>query len=276
MVCEKYLILDESIKKYVPESKMSTPKHVLDFEAKLYEMNSDFQKYDHFCYAIKHGWKDQNKSNKEQYERLLATKKKWESDEYIIKFLYDDTRIPQKHYWDKRLCDYMNVIPFTPSVMINISPGWKGMKGMYHKYMIFLLEETIKRYLSASNRYDYYSYVIECGGDSDHIHAHLVAHINGDIGKSVMTHINKGNHTVEIRKIFQKIYKEKSNLIKPKGMSEVLKGKYAIQRIILRNETLVEDKLSYLIEEKKPDGHKNGKHPICPKFVVITSKDQQT
>lgn len=247
-------------------------------------MNSDFQKYEHFCYAIKHGWKDQNKSNKEEYERLLETKKKWESDEYIIKFLYDDTRIPQKHWWDKRLCDYMNVIPFSPSVMINISPGWKGKKGVFHKYMIFLLEETIKRYLSASNRYDYYSYVIECGGEGDHIHAHIVAHINQDIYKSVMTHINHGNHTVELRKIMKKCYDIKSNLLKPKGKqgidvgikTGVLSGRYAIQRIILRNEILVEDKLSYLIEEKKPDGHKNAAHPICPKFVVFTSKDQQT
>lgn len=273
MVCEKFIILDEGIKKYVAEYKMVTPLHVLEFQEKLYEMNRDHQIYDHFVQSLKEGWIDHNKKNKDRYEELLAKKKKWQEDEYIIKYLYDDTKVPPKFWWDKRLCEYMNVIPFTPSVMINISPAWKGKKGI-DKIKINLLEMTILTYLKASNRYDYFSYVIECGGDGDHIHAHIVAHINNDIGKSVMTHINKGNHAIEIRKIFKKVCDTQK--LKLKGIEGVLQGKYAIQRIILRNQDLVDDKLSYLIEEKKPDGHKNATHPICPKFVEFTSKDQQT
>ncbi|AXH76442.1 MAG: putative replicase [Cressdnaviricota sp.] len=267
MVCEKFLILDEGIKKYVAEYKMNKPQHVKDFEKIIDEMENAREKYDHFHYGVKNGYRVYDP----EYDKiLLEDVKKWDKDVVWLKTW--NNNVQPKFWWDKKLCEYMNVIPFTPSVMINISPAWKGKKGI-DKIKINLLEITILKYLKASNRYDYFSYVIECGGEGDHIHAHIVAHINNDIGKSVLTHINKGNHSVEIKKIFQKCLKEHKMI--PKGIEGALKGKYAIQRIMLRNQDLVDDKLSYLHEEKKPDGHKNAEHPICPKLVVFTSKDQQ-
>lgn len=285
MVSNKLIILDESQLKYVPEANMAKPTHIVKYEEKLYSMNKDFQEYDHFNQALKEGVMNENKKNFDKYQELIKKINAWKADIHLIKYLYDDFVVPKKHWWNPQICKYMNVIPFTPSVMINISPAWKdiGQASAYHEYMIELLRKTIELYLRASNRYDYYSYVIECGGDGDHIHAHIVAHMNPDIIKSVTTHINKGNHNVELRKIFKKVFNEKTELLKPKGKkginpdfkSGVLSGKYAIQRILLRNEELVSDKIEYLDEEKKPDGHKNARHPICPLLVVFTSKDQQ-
>jgi len=285
MVSNKLIILDESQLKYMPEANMAKPRHIIEYEEKLFTMNYDFQKYDHFVKSLKAGWIIENKQNYDKHKDLLEKIKAWKEDIHIIKYLYDDHIVPKKHWWDARICSYMNVIPFTPSVMINISPAWKdiGQARVNHEYMIELLRKTIELYLGASNRYDYYSYVIECGADGDHIHAHIVAHINPDIIKSVETHINKGNHNVELRKIFKKVFNEKTSLMKPKGKKGinpdfkggVLSGKYAIQRILLRNEELVSDKIEYLEEEKKPVGHKNARHPICPLLVVFTSKDQQ-
>lgn len=267
MVCKKFLILDEGSEKYVPEGKMSKPKHVKDFEKILWDCHDAREQYDHYHYGVRNKYRTYDKA---EDKILLDNVKKYDNDIVFLKTW--GTEVQQKYWWDNKLCEYMNVIPFTPSVMINISPNWKGKSKMHHEYMIQLLENTIVTYLKASNRYDYYSYVIECGGDGDHIHCHIVAHINPDYNKSVITHINKGNHTVELRKIFSKCYKEKFSGLKPKGIEGVLQGKYAIQRILLRTQELAEDKLSYLVEENKPEGHKNAEHSICPKFVSITSK----
>lgn len=43
----------------------------------------------------------------------------------------------------------------------------------------------------------------------------------------------------------------------PQGCIGYLKGKFAIQSIILRTEILRDDKLKYLLEENKPEGHTN-------------------
>jgi len=152
-----------------------------------------------------------------------------------------------KHFSFQDLLDYLGVIPFTPSVMINISPDWKsGLLQFSDKHKIRLLTELIEGYLAESERYDYYSYVIENGCMGDHIHAHIVAHINPRLIKSVETHLAKGTHTQQLKK----------RSLKLKGMEGTIKGP-GIQKVFLRNEQLVSDKLDYLIEEKKPDGHKN-------------------
>lgn len=147
--------------------------------------------------------------------------------------------------------EYLGIEKFTPSVMINISPDWDGdiMDKNGDEYGDGIIEDftsCIEGYLGEGNRYDYYSYVIECGGEGTHLHAHIVAHINPRIGKSVEKHLAKGNHTIQIRKRANKL----------KGMEGTIKG-VGIQKVFLRNETLVKDKLDYLVEDLKPDGHKN-------------------
>jgi len=145
------------------------------------------------------------------------------------------------------ILDYLEIIPFTPSVMINISPDWKSSKEkMTNTTKGKRLETLIKKYLAESQRYDYYSYVIENGEDGEHIHAHIVAHINPKISKSVNTHLSKGNHTQQLKKYAKGI----------KGMEGTIKG-VGVTKTFLRCKELEEDKLDYLIEEKKPEGHKN-------------------
>lgn len=144
-------------------------------------------------------------------------------------------------------------IPFNPSVMINISPNWKGKFGqdkLTDKIMIKKFIIVVEKYLKASNRYSKYKWNLECGGEGNHLHAHIVAEIRPGSYKSVITHLNKGNHSNEIRKIWDQTFRGE-------GYQRVCKGKHSIQRILLRNEELLKDKLNYLVEENKPEGHKN-------------------
>lgn len=148
-----------------------------------------------------------------------------------------------KDFWThQEVLDYMKIIPFTPSVMINISPNWNGkvIAGKINK-----LKKLINLYMS-EGWYDEWSYVIENGSEGKHIHAHIVAHMNPQRLKSTESHLRKGNHTRQLIKYSNKI----------EGMGGLIEG-VSVQKVILRTETLVKDKLDYLIEEKKPSGHKN-------------------
>lgn len=168
--------------------------------------------------------------------------------EYCHYDIVEDTKyVFEKHFSEQDLLDYLGIIPFTPSVMINISPDWACVKDkMTDTRKVNILTGIIENYMTEGQRYDYYSYVIENGSNGDHIHAHIVAHINPKIGKSVNTHLAKGNHTQQLKKLTNKL----------KGMGGIIKGT-SVQKIFLRNEQLVADKLDYLIEDKKPEGHKN-------------------
>lgn len=168
--------------------------------------------------------------------------------EYMYHDLEQDIAdVFHKHFSEKELYEYLGIIPFTPSVMINISPDWKSAtEKMTMTTKAKRLESLIEKYLKESQRYDYYSYVIENGADGEHVHAHIVAHINPKLSKSVNTHLAKGNHTQQLKKYAKGI----------KGMGGTIKGN-GITKTFLRCEKLVEDKLDYLEEEKKPEGHKN-------------------
>ena len=68
--------------------------------------------------------------------------------------------------------------------------------------------------------------------------------------KSAEAHLKKGNHSQQLKKYAKKI----------KGMEGIIKGS-SVHKIFLRTEEIVKDKLLYLHEETKPDGHTafNGK-----------------
>jgi hypothetical protein len=149
----------------------------------------------------------------------------------------------QKHFSEKNLLDYLGIIPFTPSVMINISPNWNEKTSIGRK--IWCLKEIINNYMK-EQWYDKWEYVIENGSDGTHIHAHIVAHMNPARLKSVESHLRKGNHSQQLKKYTKGV----------KGIQGCIKGN-SIQKTFLRNELLVKDKLDYLHEDRKPEGHKN-------------------
>lgn len=150
-------------------------------------------------------------------------------------------------FWKhQEILDYMKIIPFSPSVMINISPDWSVLQAnATEARKIGILKGIIDKYMK-EGWYDKWQYVIECGSSGDHIHAHIVAHMNPQRLKSVETHLRKGRHTPQLIKYGNHL----------KGMRGIIKGT-SVQKVFLRTEELVKDKLDYLIEDKKPEGHKN-------------------
>ncbi len=144
------------------------------------------------------------------------------------------------------LYKYLGIIPFVPSVMINISPDWNG-EGIKRsdKIKIVILSNIVENYLK-EGWYSKASYVIENGGEGDLIHAHIVAEFSPLRIKSTNTHLAKGNHTIQLKKYAKKV----------KGMAGIIKGP-GVQKVFLRTKVLVDDKLDYLIEDMKPEGHKN-------------------
>ena len=185
----------------------------------------------------------------------------WEKykDDEFAKYFYIDTPAPAMHKlspaWKKRIAEYMDVIPFIPCVMFNISPAWKGefgKKDLTDKLMIKNFCKVIDSYLNESfqqkKRYTKFKYCLECGSDGNFLHAHIVAEINPKIDKSVKSHINKGNHKQQLNKYWNKVFK---------GHQGLLKGKFAIQRNLINTEEILKDKLDYLLEENKEEGHQN-------------------
>lgn len=141
--------------------------------------------------------------------------------------------------------EYLDIKPFTASVMINISPDWAVLEKRTQSSKANILKGILDKYLS-EGWYQKWAYVIENGSKGDHIHAHCVCELNRERLKSSETHLAKGNHSQQLKKYANKL----------KGCQGLIKG-VSVQKCMLRNETLVKDKLDYLIEEKKPEGHKN-------------------
>lgn len=151
----------------------------------------------------------------------------------------------QEFWTHQEILDYMKIIPFTPSVMINISPDWRESKLTTEWGKTTVLKKLINDYMK-EGWYDYWSYVIENGSEGNHIHAHIVAHMNPQRLKSCESHLRKGNHTQQLKKYSNKV----------KGTQGTIKGP-SVQKVFLRTEELVKDKLLYLQEDHKPEGHKN-------------------
>lgn len=230
-------VLDAGEIKYINEINMK-PKFIYDFEEKILNGVQLKKEYEN---------REGNRP-RELCEKYFKMR-----DDYFLSKWVDDWEFgfrPKNN--SESIAKYMGVEPYIPSVMINISPNWKGQFGkdkLTDKLMIKHFKKVLDKYLTASNRYSKYKYVLECGSEGNFLHAHIVAEFNKSNLKSVNTHINKGNHALEIRKIWDKTF--------PEGYVGLLKGKFAIHRIILRVENLRNDKLKYLLENEKPEGHKN-------------------
>lgn len=180
----------------------------------------------------------------ELYESFFTDEKYWRLKPEYLEMGWDHEihQTFSKHFTLQDLLDYLGIIPFTPSVMINISPDWPDKKCLNTKVKV--LKGIIDDYMK-EEWYDKWEYVIENGSDGTHIHAHIVAHMNVKRLKSVESHLSKGNHTQQIRRY-----------AKLKGMGGIIKG-ISVQKVFIRTEEILKDKLLYLHEETKPEGHKN-------------------
>lgn len=233
-------ILDEAENKFVGECIMP-PNCVSEFIRKLEQAKPVYRAINNDDTTFRptreqlneYQWFEQNQKAKDFYI--------WETDPITNK----DWNLISK---------MMGVEPFRPCVMINISPNWKGRYGedpLLDEIMKDGFKEVIELYLNSCDRYSKWKYCLESGSEDNFLHAHIVAEINPKMAKSVKTHINKGNHKGELMKKMDKQFKE------VKGFEGLLKGKYAVQRIMLNTEELRDDKLNYLLEENKPEGHRN-------------------
>lgn len=155
---------------------------------------------------------------------------------------------------------YFNIIPYIPSVMINISPNWKGRE--ITKPMIKLFKLFMAELYKDCERFDKLKYVLECGFGGDLLHAHAVAQIKPEAVKSVKTQINKGNLHRSIRKLWKRSCEGAEGI--GGEVEGLLASKHSIQIQIINQKYIRDDKLLYLQEEHKPPSHKNKKHELLP------------
>lgn len=152
-------------------------------------------------------------------------------------------------WWDSFRAELykINGVRDVRGYMINISPKWPdkyNIKG-YMPHMIKAIEKFAK-----SGKWSEFHYVIECGKNGNHLHAHLVC-IPTD-PKMIKSYISKGNHNNWFRREF-----DNKNNKYPVGFVGCCMGRNAIQTISLNNCEIFEDKLKYLQEETKPTDHQN-------------------
>lgn len=253
MVCNIFKILDEN------EIK----------QLSMIDYNMKQPTYKDYCFKVINSWKrtitiTRLNDELDEIEEIIHNDNFIEPQGFMLKFkekYFDGYKLKneymvfdygndvettfQKHFTLQKLLDYLGIIPFTPSVMINISPDWASGDRRKIDCKIKILQSIINSYM-AEQWYDKWEYVIENGSDGTHIHAHIVAHMNVKRLKSVESHLRRGNHTQQLKKYAKKI----------KGMEGIIKGN-SVQKIFLRTEEIVNDKLLYLKEEHKPEGHKN-------------------
>lgn len=165
-------------------------------------------------------------------------------------------------FGEKKICNYLGIKPFKDSLMINISPKWsEGLEGLSEACQIKLMKVSIEKFITDTGRFSQYQFVIECGKQGDHIHAHCVLELNPELKKSNKTWISKHNHIRDFRNIWKRINSE-LNL----GADDAVASKYAVQSILIKNSTMLQDKLDYLVESKKPLSHRNAEHPHLPQL----------
>lgn len=248
MVHNQNKILDERTEKEIyTEYKMPRPEYVKEFERQIdiCKQLVNARVYDDWSYI--------KAKTREEIEEMNTLFEKWDNNRLVsMHYFHTDEYITKKDW--NLIAELMGEIPYTPCVMINISPNWKGKYGqdpLLDQIMIDGFREAVELYLNSCNRYTKWKYCLESGSEDNFLHAHIVAEINPKIAASVKTHINKGNHTNELKKKFNTIFKN------VKGFEGLLEGKFSVQRIMLNTEELMRDKLSYLLEENKPEGHRN-------------------
>lgn len=206
---------------------------------------------------INNGWRDKyrNIAGYISYHQGQTVRDKLPGDFDAVKRLWNSRPYKSADYnWNEFMNELFTLYEITPEVhkyMLNICPNWKGnVKGR----MMELLEKVVKSYLEESDRWVNAVYTLENGSDGDNLHVHIVATPNHKLIKSIDSHIANGNHKQQLVKYWKKYCKSVPNL---QGHSTALDSIHSVQRVILRTSEMQQDKLDYLIEDKKPIGHKN-------------------
>lgn len=155
---------------------------------------------------------------------------------------------------------YFNIEKFIPFICINVSPNWKSINrsGKPSAKTQEVFHSAIKEFGECSKRFTELHYVLECGSNGDHLHAHIVAKINPDMEKTCITQLRKGNLSRSFRKFFTKACKDLDYAQnEPEGIGGIVEGKFAIQFSLMRKKEFWKDKTDYLVEDRKPADHKN-------------------
>jgi len=256
MVCKLFEILDENEIKQLSKIEyiMAKPEYIYDFENEIRKykiqcLRAEWDKNAMIVTVPGRGQGFKYPFTQSDYDTVCTEYNTLINNDFMQKWLLEwecnKNSMPKMFWKYKTICDYMNVIPFTPSVMINISPDWSESKLTTEFGRTAVLKKLIDSYMQ-EQWYEKWEYVIENGSDGKHIHAHIVAKMNTKRLKSVESHLKKGNNTQQLKKYAKGI----------KGIQGCIKGN-SVQKVFLRTEEIVKDKLLYLHEDTKPQGHKN-------------------
>lgn len=261
MVHNRFEVLDEGIIKMLPERIMSKSC----FDPKVLRMMEDeWKRYQPLIY----------KSDFTREKVDLS-----EVPEFFLKHHRDVFPIlNNQEFVYKKFIEWKNIPPFVPFMTLNISPNWTTLNGKPTKWKQDMLVELIDRFAKQNDRFRQCDYVLECGSNGDHLHAHCVLMLNPKFEKTVITQQRKGNLARSLRKIWKDIcdarFKKTTEFENShhEVMRGILEGKFALQFSLLRKPEFLEDKLAYLVEELKPEDHKNSYKLNIFDTIVITSK----
>lgn len=249
MVHNNFDILDEGKIKSIDNYKMKDPKYFTEFidtlhRLKILKYDIEYKSGYDCCTGFPRASEDTLNRLKLEYDTLY--------DPFYEGYMGFDNLFKIRN--NPQIAQFMGAMPFYPSVMINISPDWKGKFGnnpLTDKLMIKNLKKVIEQYLNESigdkPRFTKWKYCLEYGSEGNFLHAHIVAQINPKLLASMKSHFSRNNHVQQLKKYCNKI----------KGMEGLIKGKYSVQRNLINTEEMLHDKLDYLIEANKCEGHQN-------------------
>lgn len=272
------IILDEGILKSVPEVNMQCHNCYTEVLRK----STEWIKSDDPYYPSEEVRNGEYKPLPESLQEFIKLCQDYDCKHIPVNFDYvKRAEFHEKNmidrFGEKYIYEYLEREPFRRSIMINISPNWKitnNVAGVDYSGRDNKMRDHLYRvcemYLASCLRYTRWKYVLECGSEGNFIHAHIVAEINKDHYKSVMAHIKKGNINAEIRKCWNRELRKElpeGGLLEDHAWFDGLKGKYGVKTILINNKEILKDKLNYLIEDLKPESHKNASHPLYPMII---------
>lgn len=166
--------------------------------------------------------------------------------------------VPPHEMTTTMLYEYYNIIPYRPCWMLNISPNWKGPKcgkNIETCRRVSFIREVMNLFATDADRFTKMTYVIEGGKEGNFIHVHAIFRLN-HMKPNNLAHMKKGNFLKSFRTIWDSACRGRDIYNKWEG---AVGSRYALQTTYLTTQEMLNDKLDYLIEEKKPISHQN--HP---------------